>query len=93
MAVLEAQADGDLKSFARKHGIGELVIADEAVVVLVDGASLDLVGARAFCGEKLADYKLPEYLEVWAGPLPRNAGGKVVKAVLRGEVTQAFFEE
>ena len=65
----------------------------EAVVVLVDGASLDLVGARAFCGEKLAEYKLPEYLEVWAGPLPRNAGGKVVKAVLRGEVTQAFFEE
>ena len=77
------------------YGVDHETLGQEvkAVVVLVDGASLDLVGARAFCGEKLADYKLPEYLEVWAGPLPRNAGGKVVKAVLRGEVTQAFFEE
>ena len=77
------------------YGVDHETLGQEvkAVVVLVDGASLDLVGARAFCGEKLADYKLPEYLEVWAGPLPRNAGGKVVKAVLRGEATQAFFEE
>ena len=77
------------------YGVDHETLGQEvkAVVVLVDGASLDLVGARAFCGEKLADYKLPEYLEVWAGPLPRNAGGKVIKAVLRGEVTQAFFEE
>jgi len=77
------------------YGVDHETLGQEvkAVVVLVDGASLDLVGARAFCGEKLADYKLPEYLEVWAGSLPRNAGGKVVKAVLRGEVTQAFFEE
>ena len=77
------------------YGVDHETLGQEvkAVVVLVDGASLDLVGARAFCGEKLADYKLPEYLEVWAGPLPRNAGGKVVKAVLRGEPTQAFFEE
>ena len=77
------------------YGVDHETLGQEvkAVVVLVDGASLDLVGARAFCGEKLAEYKLPEYLEVWAGPLPRNAGGKVVKAVLRGEVTQAFFEE
>ena len=77
------------------YGVDHETLGQEvkAVVVLVDGASLDLVGARAFCGEKLAEYKLPEYLEVWAGPLPRNAGGKVVKAVLRGEATQAFFEE
>ena len=77
------------------YGVDHETLGQEvkAVVVLVDGASLDLVGARAFCGEKLAEYKLPEYLEVWARPLPRNAGGKVVKAVLRGEATQAFFEE
>jgi acyl-coenzyme A synthetase/AMP-(fatty) acid ligase len=30
---------------------------------------------------------------VWNAPLPRNASGKVVKAVLRGEATQTFIEE
>ncbi|HXP76133.1 MAG TPA: class I adenylate-forming enzyme family protein [Stellaceae bacterium] len=38
---------------------------------------------RAFCAERMADYKVPEAIELIAEPLPRNANGKLQKAVLR----------
>jgi acyl-CoA synthetase (AMP-forming)/AMP-acid ligase II len=38
---------------------------------------------RAFCAERMADYKVPEVIEFVAAPLPRNANGKLQKAVLR----------
>ncbi|HVM81926.1 MAG TPA: class I adenylate-forming enzyme family protein [Stellaceae bacterium] len=38
---------------------------------------------RAFCAERMADYKVPEFVELIAEPLPRNANGKVQKAALR----------
>ena len=38
---------------------------------------------RAFCAERMADYKVPEAIELVAEPLPRNANGKLQKAVLR----------
>jgi acyl-CoA synthetase (AMP-forming)/AMP-acid ligase II len=39
---------------------------------------------RAFCKEHLADFKVPEYVEIRSEPLPRNPAGKVLKSVLRG---------
>ena len=39
---------------------------------------------RAFCREHLADFKVPEYVEIRDEPLPRNPAGKVLKNVLRG---------
>ncbi len=53
-----------------------------AAVVLVDGASLDLQGLRAWARDKLSAYKLPKYLEIVSG-LPRNAMGKVTKAAVK----------
>jgi non-ribosomal peptide synthetase component E (peptide arylation enzyme) len=54
-----------------------------AVVVLRPGATLDLVGLRAFCdAEGLARQKCPEQLEI-VDLLPRNPMGKVVKPELR----------
>ncbi len=38
---------------------------------------------RRFCAERMADYKVPEIVELVGEPLPRNANGKVQKAVLR----------
>ena len=38
---------------------------------------------RRFCAERMADYKVPELVTLVAEPLPRNANGKVQKAVLR----------
>jgi long-chain acyl-CoA synthetase len=41
---------------------------------------------RAFCLERLADYKAPEAFTFRTEPLPRNANGKVLKRALRDEL-------
>jgi len=38
---------------------------------------------RPFCAQRMADYKVPEVIELVGEPLPRNANGKLQKAVLR----------
>jgi acyl-coenzyme A synthetase/AMP-(fatty) acid ligase len=38
---------------------------------------------RAWCAERLSDYKVPETMDVRMEPLPRNANGKVMKRQLR----------
>jgi len=43
-------------------------------------------GLRAWCTERLADYKVPETVTPHADPLPRNANGKLLKREMRGWV-------
>ncbi|GAA3456180.1 class I adenylate-forming enzyme family protein [Dactylosporangium matsuzakiense] len=63
--------------------LGERVCA---VVVLRDGAELDLAELVRFLQDRrIASYKLPERLELRAA-LPRNPVGKVLKRQLREEV-------
>lgn len=38
---------------------------------------------RAFCAERLSDYKVPDHVYVVEGPLPRNANGKLLKNAMR----------
>ena len=38
---------------------------------------------RAWCAERLSDYKVPETMDLMTDPLPRNANGKVMKRQLR----------
>jgi long-chain acyl-CoA synthetase len=38
---------------------------------------------RAWCAERLSDYKVPETIDLTTEPLPRNANGKVMKRQLR----------
>ena len=45
------------------------------------GVSADDI--RRFCGERLADYKVPDFVTFLDEPLPRNANGKILKVVLR----------
>lgn len=46
----------------------------------------------AFCGERLADYKVPESYTIMTAALPRNANGKIIKGELRKEAaTMAEF--
>ncbi len=40
---------------------------------------------RRFALDHIADFKAPQFVVVRADPLPRNAGGKVLKPVLRDE--------
>ncbi|MDB5511771.1 MAG: putative O-succinylbenzoate--CoA ligase [Enterovirga sp.] len=42
---------------------------------------------KSFCASRVADYKVPEGFTIWPDPLPRNAGGKVLKRILREQLT------
>ena len=42
--------------------------------------------------ETLADFKVPAYVDLTADKLPRNASGKLLKNVLRGEGEVSFAE-
>jgi hypothetical protein len=52
-------------------------LAEAAVIAVPDEVMGEKVGA---------DFKMPQYLTVWDGPLPRNPGGKILKAHLRQQV-------
>ena len=52
-------------------------------------AGLTAEAIRAFCAERMADYKVPEVIELANEPLPRNANGKVQKALLRQRALEA----
>jgi len=54
-----------------------------AVVVPVPGETFDGEAVLAYARERLADFKVPQYLRVQTEPLPRNPGGKVVKPLVR----------
>jgi acyl-CoA synthetase (AMP-forming)/AMP-acid ligase II len=54
-----------------------------AVVVPRPGQTLEPGDLVAFARERLADFKVPQYLVVRTEPLPRNPGGKVLKPPLR----------
>ena len=56
-----------------------------AVVVPRPGTDPDPREIRAFVKERIADFKVPQFIVFRKDPLPRNAGGKVLKPVLREE--------
>jgi steroid-24-oyl-CoA synthetase len=63
----------------------------KAVVQLRAGSATTVDDLRAYCGERLASFKVPEYVDVRDEPLPRNPAGKVLKSVLRdGSEASAF---
>jgi acyl-CoA synthetase (AMP-forming)/AMP-acid ligase II len=71
----------------------ELFMEVKAVVVVGAGAAVDARALAAWVGESLAPYKVPAHWELRREPLPRNAAGKVIKHVLRGDAVNAFTEE
>jgi long-chain acyl-CoA synthetase len=64
----------------------------KAVVQLEPGASLSEQEIRSWVAEALANFKVPAYVEVREDKLPRNASGKLLKNVLRGEGEVSFAE-
>jgi len=54
-----------------------------AVVVPLPGRDLEAAELVVFAKERLADFKIPEFVAVRGEPLPRNPGGKVLKPPLR----------
>jgi acyl-CoA synthetase (AMP-forming)/AMP-acid ligase II len=82
-------------ALASAPGIGEAAavgVPDEmmgekvgAVIVPAAGAQLDIAAVVSHCRERLADFKVPQFIALREQPLPRNPGGKVLKAQLRDE--------
>ena len=60
--------------------LGERV---HAFIVARDATSLTAKDVHDFCASRLSDYKVPETVSIDCAPLPRNANGKIQKAVLR----------
>jgi len=80
--------------------LGAPNVADACVLAVPDDVMGEKVGAVLFAGEakidipavlehcrgQLADFKVPQYVTVVDEALPRNAGGKLLKGKLRGQV-------
>jgi acyl-CoA synthetase (AMP-forming)/AMP-acid ligase II len=59
------------------------VLGERVHAVIVTRNDVSSETLRAWCAERLSDYKVPETLLLTREPLPRNANGKVMKRVLR----------
>jgi len=64
----------------------------KAVVQVEAGESLTEDEVKAWVAETLANFKVPAYVELTVDKLPRNASGKLLKNVLRGEGEVSFAE-
>lgn len=59
------------------------VLGERVHAVVVVRRESDPPSLRAWCAERLSDYKVPETIAISAEPLPRNANGKIMKKILR----------
>jgi long-chain acyl-CoA synthetase len=68
-------------------GVPDEMMGEKVGAAIVPAASgeLDVAAVIAHCRKRLADFKVPQYVAVLSEPLPRNPGGKVLKAQLRDE--------
>ncbi len=81
--VLEASVTG-----VPDPTMGERVLA---VVVPKPGHAVDAETLRTFCRGSLAGFKVPSFIVI-RDELPRNAGGKVIKATLKEEFAARHVE-
>ena len=51
--------------------------------VMTKNGTLTADEIKAFCRERLSDYKVPDFVTFVDQPLPRNANGKILKRALR----------
>ena len=81
-------------ALAGAPGVGEAAVVpvpDEMMgekvgaVIVPAGDDFDSAAAIAHVRERIADFKVPQYVAVRAEPLPRNPGGKVLKKQVREE--------
>jgi long-chain acyl-CoA synthetase len=75
-------------------GVAHPVLGEEvkAVVQIPAGSGLTEDAVRAWVREKLADFKVPAYVEFRTDRLPRNATGKLLKNLLRGSDSSSLIE-
>ena len=66
-------------------GVPDDVLGEKvgAVIVPLPGQPFDVEPVLAYLRERLADFKVPQYVALRGEPLPRNPGGKILKRALR----------
>jgi long-chain acyl-CoA synthetase len=74
-------------------GVPDEVMGEKvgAIVVVREGEDLTATQLIEFLSGRLADFKIPQYVVIQTDPLPRNPGGKILKAQLRS--TTAWGEQ
>jgi long-chain acyl-CoA synthetase len=65
------------------------VLGERVHVVVVVRSDIDPPTLRAWCAERMSDYKVPETIDIGLSPLPRNANGKIMKQTLRQALAQS----
>jgi long-chain acyl-CoA synthetase len=65
------------------------VLGERVHAVIVTRGPVEAEALRAWCAERLSDYKVPETMALTSDPLPRNANGKVIKRQLRATLAGA----
>ena len=71
-------------SFVVFVGVADPVFGEQvrAVVALKKGETATKEEILKFCDERLADYKIPKYVEIWA-QLPKGPTDKILKRAIR----------
>jgi long-chain acyl-CoA synthetase len=75
-------------------GVPHAELGEEVKAVVQVEAGSELTGAdlQRWVAEELADFKVPAHMELRSEPLPRNASGKLLKNVLRGDGSVRFTD-
>ena len=75
-------------------GIPHPTLGEEvkAVVRVASGTDLTAEEVKKWVADTLANFKVPAYVEFTTEALPRNASGKLLKNVLRGDGEVSFAE-
>ncbi|MEO6317678.1 MAG: class I adenylate-forming enzyme family protein [Acidimicrobiales bacterium] len=76
------------------YGVSHPELGEEvkATVQLEEGSTLTETTVKQWVAEGLAAFKVPAYVDLTQDKLPRNASGKLLKNVLRGEGDVSFAE-
>jgi long-chain acyl-CoA synthetase len=76
------------------YGVPHPELGEEvkATVQLEDGSTLTEAQVKQWVADGLAAFKVPAYIDLTFEKLPRNASGKLLKNVLRGEGDVSFAE-
>jgi acyl-CoA synthetase (AMP-forming)/AMP-acid ligase II len=64
-------------------GQPDSVLGERSIAFVRATAALSEQTVRDFCAVRMADYKVPDWVVITDGPLPRNANGKIQKDQLR----------
>jgi acyl-CoA synthetase (AMP-forming)/AMP-acid ligase II len=66
--------------------VPDQMMGEKVGCIIVSDGPVDTAAVLAHAAERIADHKVPQYVQVRSEPLPRNAAGKVLKHTLRTEI-------